>query len=144
VSGKSAQRPNQGLKKFSEILANAAEKARERQQLESGESGESGELPKPKTQSIFDDHFEWVWKPLDELAITASMDRKLQTWVVDFSLHPGDGTVTFTMDEAKAVGDALVACFAWQHVWKKHVADYMLGERTDQGGNNNGELREVQ
>lgn len=148
MSSKSSQGPtarsyqarrDQQLGNLTKILSDAVEKYKERQEregeaeteAEAGTSAASGlptELPKPLTQTIYDDRFEWDWEPMpDQVRIHATFDRELQSWMVQFNVV--DNLLTLTADQAKDIGEALLASYAWQSQWKLHVADYILGEK---------------
>lgn len=124
MSNKSSRGPgqaSQAVDKFVEMLNKAAEKVREKQQ---SELGHPDELPKPASQTIKDDCFEWLWKA-GKADVHARYDRITGAWLC--GLATSDHMMELSADEAKGIGEALLASFAWQNIWKQHVADYMLG-----------------
>lgn len=125
-----SSKPNNAVgKKFTDLLSNVAQRAKEiqEQQARQAQNGVPDELPKPKTQTVYDNRFEWYWEPLPDFRIIAVLDRELLSWIVDFNV-PGELN-TFDIADAKKLGEALIAANAWKDIWKEHFADYFVGEK---------------
>jgi hypothetical protein len=82
----------------------------------------SGTLPLPASQVVFPDRYEWVWEAVpEEIHVTAVMSRKDKGWEVRVSMI--DTNIRLTPEESKAVGEALLAAWNYQYIWKDGFAD---------------------
>lgn len=102
--------------------AAAARAAAQEDSEESQDSGASGVLPLPNAQVIFPDRYEWVWEALpEEIHVTARMYRETKGWEVRLSCV--DTNMRLTPPESKQLGEALLAAWNYEHIWKDGFAD---------------------
>jgi len=123
MGNQSSNRPNQGMKRFGEMLKSANEAARQKKQIE---DDPFSELPKPHVQTVLDDRFEWTWNVEPGFVVIATLDRVLQSWMIEL-LTPAEHN-TLDLLNTKKIGLALIAASTWKDNWKVYFADYMLGE----------------
>lgn len=95
-----------------------------------------GMLPLPGSQEITPTCYEWVWQPiLDTISIIARLHIKDVTWSVELFIHDADhnsktstpaDTSMLHPEDAKKIGEAFLAAWNWQFIWKDHFADMTL------------------
>jgi hypothetical protein len=115
----------QGLR---EILAKVAEEAKEKATESQNDADETpqaqGQLPLPKSQLVAEYTYQWVWEPiLDTVSVIATYAIQDDKWTVDFK---DDRDEFLQPDDAKKIGEAFLAAWNWQFIWKEHFADMML------------------
>lgn len=144
-SSRGSQRPvPKNSPSFADILKAASQRAQEQQKAKAEAAEEfsneddpntpepSGTLPIPVSQLIFDDRFEWYWEPVtEEVTVTAVLWRNPKDaevgeigWEVKTSTI--DSNMRWTPVEAKAIGEAMLAAWQYQYVWKDNFADFYL------------------
>lgn len=100
MSNKSQPPQNPGIRKFLESVKDAAEKQKQNQVTiqEPEEFPQAqGQLPLPKSQTVSEHNYQWVWEPiLDTVIIKTTYFIDDDKWYVDIvgtdesSWHPED------------------------------------------------------
>jgi len=107
-------------KPFHEILKQIKERA-------NTGNGVRGELPKPSSQDLKDDYIQWNWhSPAStDWSVVATYSRTDQTYQIDILLQSHDSTMILDSNEAKSLGEALLAASSWENVWQQHAGEFL-------------------
>lgn len=83
----------------------------------------AGQLPRPISQSVGDFLISWQWLPLGEyrVSVKAQFDRNDGSWHISIK-----NVGSFSPEEAKLLGEALLSAYNWKDIWKLHFADMFL------------------
>src|ERR1700754_2620548 len=135
---------------MSQVLSKMAERAKDfqnQQQNDEEADDDLNMLTKPTSQDILYDQGEitWTWKPIDDdYVVTSTLYTKhkgvhsVGDYVVNleslkkfYTDNNSYVVIKMTADQSKNLGQALLAAYKWEEVWKDYAGDYLWNSLVD-------------
>lgn len=129
-----------GIAQFLDRLAEGMSKAKESSSESSQEVANI--LPKPDSQEIKDGLICWKWKTetttVESFYATSSVNRLEMPkgeYLIDLKISGkisnGKNIYQLTSEIAKEIGQAILSAHNWQHIWKIHAGEFLVGDANE-------------